>query len=78
MTLKHKKRLALSLCVLSAMLVCAFFSFRHSAHQAAFHLAFWVLFLITSWLNYKYNLERRQPDTLIHLFPAPPDTKERS
>jgi hypothetical protein len=28
--------------------------------------------LLNFWLLYRYNSKRRQPDTLIHLFPEPP------
>jgi hypothetical protein len=70
MTLERKKRIALSSCILCGMLVCAFFSRRHAPHHAAFGEAFYALGLINSWMLYRWNLNRPQPDNLIHLFPV--------
>jgi hypothetical protein len=60
--------------------VCFFFSLRHSPHHAAFTLAALVLQLI-GWCLYLYdwyNSNRREPETLIHLFPeSPANPKER-
>jgi hypothetical protein len=66
--------------IFCAMFTCLFFSLRHGPHHAAFGFAFYGLSLITTWQNIRYNLKhRRQRDTLIHLFPVPPETfKERS
>jgi hypothetical protein len=62
------------------MLTCLFISLRHGPHHAAFRFAFDGLYLISFWLGYRFNIKhRRQPDTLIHLFPQPPENfKERS
>jgi hypothetical protein len=61
------------------MLVCAIFSMHRFPYHSAFHVAFYALMLLNSWLLYRYNLNRAQPDTLIHLFPVPPETStERS
>ena len=83
MTPERRKRITLSslILILCGMLICAFFSLRHSPHHVAFDFAFFVLLLISSCLQYWnwYNSEHRQPDTLIHLFPASLATpKERS
>lgn len=79
MTLDRKKHVTLIGGILCGMLICAFFSMRHGPHRAAFGLAFDSLLLFNFWLGYRADLNRRQRDTLIHLFPAQPDhSKERS
>jgi hypothetical protein len=79
MTPERRKRITLIFCIISGMIVCAIFSLRHGPHRNAFRLGFDALMLINFWLCYRYNLNRRQPDTLIHLFPAPlENSKERS
>ena len=77
---EHKNRVTLSICIICGMLVCAFLSFPHRPHHTAFGFALDGLTLISFWLSYRYNIKHhRQPDTLIHLFPVPPETsKERS
>jgi hypothetical protein len=41
-------------------------------------LVFFGLLLINSWLHYRWSSKRRQPDTLIHLFPeSAANPKER-
>jgi hypothetical protein len=76
MTSERRKRLILHSVILCGMIVCMFFSFQHHyRHHFAFGQVFWGLLLINSALLYKYNLNRRQPDTLIHLFPTPPEAQ---
>jgi hypothetical protein len=66
MTIERRKLVTLHLFILGAMIVCSIFSFSHfSSHPSAFRLAFYGLLLINSWLRYRDNLKRRQPDTLI-------------
>jgi uncharacterized membrane protein YoaT (DUF817 family) len=81
MTPEQRKVVTLSSLSLCGLIVCVFFTSRHSAHHAAitFFSSFGLLF-INSWLVYLvYSSNRRMPDTLIHLFPQPPAThKERS
>lgn len=79
MTAEKWKRVTLSSFILCGMLLCAFFSFRiHHRHHDAFSFTFFGLCLINSWLMYRYNLNRRQPDTLIHLFPTPSDIQGKT
>jgi hypothetical protein len=77
MTSERRKILTLSSLILCGMLMCAFFSLRHSAFQWAFRI---LILMCQAWLLYYiYNLNRRMPDTLIHLFPEPlAKPKERS
>lgn len=73
MTPERRKRTTLSFLILCGMLICGFFLLRHGSHRSAFTLAFYALLLLNSWLLYSFNANRRQPDTLTHLFPASPD-----
>jgi hypothetical protein len=76
---ERRKHIFVSFLIICGMLVCAVVSLRHGPHHAAFGLGFDALMLINSWLLYRVNLNHRQPDNLIHLFPMPPETsKERS
>lgn len=77
MTPDRCKRITMSSILICAMLPCAFFSLRPGPHHVSFGLALDVLMLISFWVSYRHNIQhRRQPDTLIHLFPAPPETTE--
>jgi hypothetical protein len=75
MTAERQKRLILCSLLICGEIVCMAFSFHRSRYQTSFRLALNILFLITFWLAYRRNLNRRQPDTLIHLFPVPPETQ---
>jgi|GEM_PF-4259258 len=62
-----------------ALVICAVLSLHRFPHHEIFRLAFDALALLNFWLLYRYNLNHRQPDTLIHLFPDSLATpKERS
>jgi hypothetical protein len=76
MTPERRKFVVLSSLILCGMLVCGFFMLRHSPHHSAFSLAFSVLLFINAWLMYSRS-DRRMPDTLIHLFPGPPQTPQK-
>jgi len=71
---ERKKFAVLSASIVTGMIVCAFFMFGHSPHRSAFHLAFDGLTILNFLLIFWLNKNRPQPDTLIHLFPASPDT----
>jgi hypothetical protein len=74
---QQRKFVILHSFILCAMIVCAFFSFRHaSSHHSPFRLTFLSLLFINSLLLYRYSSKRPQPDTLIHLFPKFPKAKE--
>ena len=74
MTSERRKIVTLSSLILCGMLMYAFFSLRRFPHHSGFQWAFRILILISqaSLLYYSYNSNRRMPDTLIHLFPEPP------
>ncbi len=73
---EHRKSFVLSSLILCGTFVCMVFSFRHSHHQSALRLATFVLMLISFWRITQFNVKhRRQPDTLIHLFPNPPENR---
>jgi hypothetical protein len=77
MTPRRRKLLLLGPSI--ALVICAVLSLHRFQHHEIFRLAFDALALLNFWLLYRYNLNHRQPDTLIHLFPVPPETsKERS
>jgi hypothetical protein len=67
MTPERRKVVILS--SLIVLVICAVLSSRRFPHHDAFRLASDVLMLLNFWLLYRYNSRRRQPDTLIHLFP---------
>jgi hypothetical protein len=79
MTPERERTVILTLCICSAMLLCAVLSAFHTPYRKFFNVGFCILMILNSWLTYRYSLKRRQPDTLIHLFPANTETsQERS
>ena len=76
MTLDRRKRILFALLLVAAMLVCGFFSLRHGPHREAFRLAYTVILLLNFWLQYRYNLNRPQRDTITHLFPPPTQSSQ--
>jgi hypothetical protein len=76
MTHERKRFLTLSALCICGMIVCHFFSLRHTPHHFEFSLMSAVFLLMNSWLIHSYNSTHRQRDTLIHLFPAPTETSE--
>jgi hypothetical protein len=80
MTHERKKLVTIHLFFVAAMLVCGFFSLTRSTYHTAFDYAFFALVLVNAWLSIRYNLKnKRQPDTLTHLFQGSSQTlKERS
>ncbi len=78
MTSERRKAVTLSSAILCGMIVCAVLSLRRFPHHNAFGLGFDALMLLNFWLLYRFNSKRRQPDTLIHLFPeSAANSKER-
>ena len=79
MKLDRRNRTIVSLLLVCAMLPCAVFSMRHGPHHEAWSGSFFLFMMLNVWFIATYQATRRQPDTLIHLFPTPPETsKERS
>jgi hypothetical protein len=85
MTPERRKFVTLGYLSLCGILVCDFFSLRHALHRSAFTwyrfaftLAFDSLLLFSFLLFRSYKAKRREPDTLIRLFPeSPVNHKER-
>jgi len=79
MKLDRQKRTSISLLMLCDMVPCGFFSMVQGPHRSAWSVAFFVIMMLNFLFIAEYQSKRRQPDTLIHLFPTPPETsKERS
>jgi hypothetical protein len=77
MTPGRRKLVAVISLYLCVLVLCAFFDLRSGPHHSLFGVAMFIpTLLINLWSHYQYGSKRRQPDTLIHLFPAPPEISE--
>jgi hypothetical protein len=79
MTPERRKRIALSSLIICAMVLCLFLSMRSGHHRSAWNVALLVVMVLNLWFSSHYQAKHKQPDTLIHLFPANTETsQERS
>jgi hypothetical protein len=71
-TKQRKGQRVLSVIILIAMMVCAFFAWPHRyRHSGAWNMAFFCLLFLNSFINYRRSADKAAHDTLIRLFPKP-------
>jgi hypothetical protein len=75
MTRERRTLLTFNLALIGAMIPCLFFSLRHGQHHFLFTQIFYALLLLNSLLQYRFQIKRTAPDTMIHLFPKSQDER---